>query len=222
MLFFAEPRYRLPIEILAFPFVALTLSEIVSAVAAAASRSRPRLRTSALRLGPALLLVIVWRLGWPAALDAGAALRARHRWAVTELAADGRMATLAWGPAPPFAAASPIAGAPNGVHVVVGPGAPTRVRLEVGGGSLAPGPYRLRVRLEAAGAPVEVRVSGSAVMGGSATARIVPEAPSAIEVPVLAPLGQRLLLEATLVAPTAASIWASDAALTDTTHVAPL
>ena len=39
-LFFAEPRYRLPIEILAFPFVALALAEIGAGVAAGVRRSR--------------------------------------------------------------------------------------------------------------------------------------------------------------------------------------
>ena len=57
--------------------------------------------------------------------------RARHRWAVTEVELDGRTRTLLWAPAARRlrGAVSPLAGAPNGVHLRVGDdGEPTALR----------------------------------------------------------------------------------------------
>ena len=50
-LFFAEPRYRLPLEMLAFPFVALALGELAAFGLAAARRSRERPRQLVARSG---------------------------------------------------------------------------------------------------------------------------------------------------------------------------
>lgn len=151
--FFAEPRYRLPIEMLAFPFVALALGELAGLGRAALARSRRAAVHAAKALGPALALVIVWRLAWPAVLDAGTGLRARHRWAVTEAEMDGGRRLLLWAPAPPFshsAAASPLAGSPEGVHVVQGgPAQSTALRLRLGGGSVPAGRYHVHFRLDA-------------------------------------------------------------------------
>ena len=52
--FFAEPRYRLPIEMLAFPFVAFALGEIFGLFRAALARSVPGLVHAAKALAPAL------------------------------------------------------------------------------------------------------------------------------------------------------------------------
>ena len=91
--FFAEPRYRLPIELLAFPFVALALGEIVAAARAAVAtvarrasctrrrRSRRRWCSSSSGASPGR------RCSTP-----GRALRARHRWAVSEAAWTGAAA----------------------------------------------------------------------------------------------------------------------------------
>ncbi len=228
-LFFAEPRYRLPIEMLAFPFVALVLGElaaVVSVLRAWSSRSTKkrtltgsfrspattvRLRAAALGIGPALLAVLVWRLGWPAAADVGAALRARHRWAVTELAVGDRVRTLAWTPAPPFVAASPIAGAPNGVHLAVAPEAPTRVTLEVGPGPLAAGHYRLGIRLEATGALVRVALTGAPSVAQTRL-EVDPGAPATLDLFLSHP-GGRFALEGALTTGAPASVWASAATL---------
>jgi hypothetical protein len=213
-LFFAEPRYRLPIEMLAFPFVAVVLGELavlVSILRAWPSRGGERLRAAALGIGPALLAVIVWRVGWPAAADVGAALRARHRWAVTELAVGDRVRTLAWKPAPPFVAASPIAGAPNGVHLAVAPGAPTRATLEVGPGPLLAGVYRLSIRLEASGGPVRVALTG-APSAARTELEVAPGAPATLDLGLSHP-GGRLALEGALTAGAPASVWATAATL---------
>ena len=84
--FFAEPRYRLPIEMLAFPFVALALGEIGSLALALARRSREATVRSSRALGFALALIVLWRLAWPALVNGARGLRARHRWAATEVA----------------------------------------------------------------------------------------------------------------------------------------
>jgi hypothetical protein len=162
--FFAEPRYRLPIEMLAFPFVALALGEIVGLGRAAIRRSRPQLWRAALALVPALVLVVVWRLAWPALLDAGAGARARHRWAVTEAALDGQTRLLMWAPAPPLAAQLPLAGSPEGVHVRAAGGAPTALRLRLGGGPLPAGAYQVQFKVEAeAGAPAQLTLADETV-----------------------------------------------------------
>ena len=213
-LFFAEPRYRLPLEILAFPFVALAMGETAGAVAAAVKAFRGRTRAglfvAARVLGPALVAVIVWRVGWAWALDAGAALRARHRWAVTELAFDGRTRTLLWKAAPPLAAASPVAGAPNGVHLAVAPPAATRVRLLVGQGALPPGDYELTLRVDADRAPASLAIRGAGA-GGDVTL-VEPGAP-ARSTTHIAHAGGTLALEAEATGTAPSTLWLSEAAL---------
>jgi hypothetical protein len=149
--FFAEPRYRLPIELLAFPFVAVALAEIAGFARALLTRSRVDVIHAAKVLGPALVVLVVWRLAWPALLDAGTGLRARHRWAVTEAELDGNRRLLLWGLAPPLAAQSPLAGSPEGVHIHArGDGQPTALRVRLGGVALPAGRYALHLRLEPA------------------------------------------------------------------------
>jgi hypothetical protein len=170
-MFFAEPRYRLPIEMLAFPFVAFALGELGGAARAAVRRSRAGLVRAAQALAPGLVLIVVWRVGWPALLDAGAGLRARHRWAVSEVELDGARRLLLWAPAPPLAAQSPLAGSPEGVRVRTGDGGPpTQLRLRLGGGPVPAGRYAVHLRLEAtslarvslAGTTVEIAAGGPA------------------------------------------------------------
>jgi hypothetical protein len=158
--FFAEPRYRLPIELLALPFVALARGELAAGARAAIGRSRVGLMHAAKALGPALVVVIVWRFAWPALLDWGTAMRARHRWAVAEVEVDGGRRLLMWAPAPPLAAASPLAGSPEGVHVRGVEGKPTALRLRLGGGPLAAGKYALHLRLEAASGSARLTLAG--------------------------------------------------------------
>jgi hypothetical protein len=198
--FFAEPRYRLPIEMLAFPFVAFALGEIVALARAAAARSRAAAIHAARALGPAVLVVIVWRLAWPALLDAGTRLRARHRWAVTEAELDGQRRLLMWGPAPPMYDESPLAGSPEGVRLRLG--APIGLRLQLGGGPLPPGRYRVRFKLEAGGATQLTLAGATAGAGG-------PE-PAAFDVEVDHP-GGPLKLSGSVAGADSASFWIGDA-----------
>jgi hypothetical protein len=157
-IFFAEPRYRLPLEMLAFPFVALALGEIAAVGLALGRRSRGDVVRSLRALAPALLLVVLWRIAWPAVLEGGRALRARHRWAATEAAfQQGSQAgtrLLLWRPTAPFSGTSPIEGAPSGLHLRIGGegGGRVNVHVRLGGGPVGPGSYvvALKVADEAA------------------------------------------------------------------------
>jgi hypothetical protein len=178
-LFFAEPRYRLPIELLAFPFVAAALGEIVGLAAALVRRSRDGVRRSGPVFALALAVVGLWRLVWPALLDGGRSLRAAHRWAATEVTvgAPGQPATriLLWRPAPPFPASSPLEGAPNGLHLRMGVDGTARSQVRLEGDPLPAGAYDLTMRAsDESGAPVRLDVAGQvAVVAPGAPADVV-------------------------------------------------
>jgi len=173
--FFAEPRYRLPIEILAFPFVALALGELAGGMGALVRRSGPELRRRARVSIPAAALVVIWWLAWPRLLEAGRGWRARHRWAATEVALAGHTRLLLWRPEPPYPTVSPIHGAPSGLHLQAGDDGTARAAVRLGEGELAAGAYRLALRVAAesaspgrlslglgdAGAPVDLPPAGS-------------------------------------------------------------
>jgi hypothetical protein len=149
-IFFAEPRYRLPIEMLAFPFVALALGELAAFGLAVGRRCRDDVLLSLRALGPALVLVTLWRILWPAILEEGGALRDRHRWAATEAtfqqASESGTRLLLWRPAAPFSAISPIEGAPSGLHLRTGGGGSARAQVRLGGGAVGPGTYLFAVK----------------------------------------------------------------------------
>jgi len=196
--FFAEPRYRIPIEMLAFPFVALALGEIVGLGRAAIARSRTAAIHAARALGPALVLIVVWRLGWPALLDAGTRLRARHRWAVTEAEMGGQKRLLMWAPTPPLAASSPLAGSPEGVQVRGEQDHPTALRLRLGGGPLPAGRFAVHFKLEAP--------SASRFTLAGATAEVAAGVPTSFDA-VVSHAGGLLTLPATAAGP----LWIGEA-----------
>jgi hypothetical protein len=202
-IFFAEPRYRLPIELLALPFAAVALGELAGFARALVRRSRADLVRAAKGLGPALVVVIVWRLAWPALLDAGTALRARHGWAVTEVALDGSRRLLLWGPSPPLAAQSPLAGSPEGVHIRArDDGRVTALRVRLGGGALPAGRYTLHLRLEAA--------SGAARFSLAATSvDVAAGVPTTFDAEINHPGGPLTMSGAA----EGAGVWAGDAAI---------
>ena len=144
-IFFAEPRYRLPIEMLAFPFVALALGELAALGLAVGRRRRDDAVRSLRALGPALALVTLWRILWPVALDGGRALRDHHRWAATEATFqqgnESRTRLLLWRAAPAFSEISPIEGASSGLHLRTGSQGSARAQVRLGGGAVAPGRY---------------------------------------------------------------------------------
>jgi len=202
-IFFAEPRYRLPIELLAFPFVVFALAELAAAARAGVMRSRAGLVRAAKALAPALVVVVVWRLAWPAVLEAGTGLRARHRWAVSEVELDGSRRLLLWAPGPPLAPQSPLAGSPEGLHVRVdGGGRPTPLRLRLGGGSVPAGRYTVRFRLEAPNA-ARLALAGK-------TVEVAAGAPAAFEAEI-EHLGGPMTLSAATDGSTPGTIWIGDA-----------
>jgi hypothetical protein len=210
--FFAEPRYRLPIEMLAFPFVALALVELARAARALAARAWPELRAFALPAGASLALIVVWQLGWPRLVDAGVGLRARHRWAATEWRVNGAARLCMWRPAgASLPSQSHVEGAPNGVRLSSdGGAAPISAAVELGSGPLAAGVYDLHLRLEPTGAAVRLQLAGADGPLGDTTA--TPPDPANVDVR-LHHGGGTLRLSATISSAAPASIWISDARL---------
>ena len=151
------------------------------------------------------MLVVVWRFAWPAMLDAGTGLRARHRWAVIEAAVDGRQRLLLWAPVPPLAPESPLAGAPEGVHVRTDGQRTTTLRLRLGGGPLPAGRYGVHFRLESAASLASLTLAGK-------TLEVSAGAPAAFDAEVDHP-GGPLTLSATAAGPAPGSLWVSEAKL---------
>ena len=210
-IFFAEPRYRLPLEMLAFPFVALALGEVATLARALLRRSRADIFRSSRALAPALALIVGWRIVWPATLDGGRALRARHRWAATEAVfqAGSELGTrlLLWRPTPPFSGTSPIEGAPNGLHLTTGADGIARARVRLGGGALAPGDYIVSLKAtDEAAAAARLSFAGSTF-----------DLPPGVAVGITAHPAHRggvLEFDVALTGPPAASIWLAEARMT--------
>jgi len=199
-LFFAEPRYRLPIEMLAFPFVAVAVGTLAELASALVRRSRGEIFRPLRALGPALALIVVWRLAWPALLEGGDGLRARHRWAAVEVATDDGTRLLMWKPAPPFSPRSPVEGAPNGLHLATGEGPEARVRVRFGGGALPASARRLTADVTGEGtAPVRLTIAGTAI-------DVAPGARAPITIP-LAPTGESLDFDVALSGPPGGRLW---------------
>jgi hypothetical protein len=117
-IYFAEPRYRVPIEMLGFPLAAFALHRGWSlARALTRDRSRAQLVRSVTRLGVAIGATIALFLVAPFISDAGGNLRDAHRWAATVWTVDGQAVQAKWRRHGRAVGRSPIAGAPNGVHL---------------------------------------------------------------------------------------------------------
>jgi len=221
-LFFAEPRYRIPIELLALPFVALAIIELGRAghalVAAARRRAWRDLVPPLHAPAAGLALVLTWHLGWPALLDEGAQLRARYRWAVTEWQVDGRARPCMWRPAGPPLPASPIEGAPNGVWLRAIAGGAVQAALEIGAGPLPAGRYALHAQLEASGGAGRLALA-HATAGGGAKVLVMPGQPTAIDA-IVDHGGGPLRLAAELVSADggAAAVWISEGRVTRLTE----
>jgi hypothetical protein len=144
-IFFAEPRYRLPIEMMAFPFVAFALGELARFGRAVGRRGWPEIAGSRTALLAGLLPVIIWWFGWPGVVSAGQALRARHRWGAAEVvvSTEPRPRLLLWRAAPPLGPTSPLMGAPEGVHLRADPAGHARAQVQLAGGLLPAGTYEL-------------------------------------------------------------------------------
>jgi 4-amino-4-deoxy-L-arabinose transferase-like glycosyltransferase len=146
--FFAEPRYRVPIEMMAFPLAAFALRRLWI-VARAAARGDPRvaIARAAARLGLAALVAAAMFVAAPAISDAGVRLRAAHRWAATVWIVDGQPRLAKWRRHGDARGPSPVSGAPNGVRLALGT-ASDPVEAEVVVAALPAGRYRLEGEVE--------------------------------------------------------------------------
>jgi hypothetical protein len=212
-IFFAEPRYRLPIEMLAFSFVALAIGELARLGRAIRLRDVREIAGARAALIAGVGTVAAWWIGWPRVVSAGQALRARHRWAATEvvLSTEPRPRLLLWRAAPPLGLASPLAGAPEGVHLQAGGAGRARAQVQLAGGPLPAGTYELSARITAQ------RGGGRASLAG-ATVAVVPGAPAELRARV-AHAGGSLRFDAAFDGPggeeTAGEVWI------DQLHLAP-
>jgi hypothetical protein len=200
-IFFAEPRYRLPIEMLAFPFVALALGELARFGRAVGRRARDEIARSRGVWIAGVATVAVWWIGWPRVVSAGEALRARHRWAATEVAVatEPRPRLLLWRAAPPLAPVSPLAGAPEGVHLRAGGDGQAHVQVQLAGGALAAGRYELSAQVSAQ------QGSGRATLAGG-VADVMAGAPVQLRAP-LAHRGGILRFDADFTGPPGSEVW---------------
>jgi 4-amino-4-deoxy-L-arabinose transferase-like glycosyltransferase len=161
IVFFAEPRYRLPIELLALPFAALAVVELAAFVVALARRSWPTARrmSVALALAGAAVVAVTW--AWPALAAGGAGLRARHRWAADVWRVDGGARLAKWRAADTRGPASRVEGGPGGVRLGAGDAGgarPTAVAVELDGGALGGGTWVLALDATAS-APARLRLA---------------------------------------------------------------
>jgi hypothetical protein len=117
IVFFAEPRYRLPIELLALPFAALALVELATLAGALSQGAWARARAGSLRLAVATAVVIGGAWAWPALAAGGAGLRARHRWAADVWRVDGAARLAKWRAVDPRGPSSGVAGGAGGVRL---------------------------------------------------------------------------------------------------------
>ncbi len=164
-LFFAEPRYRLPVEMLALPFVAYALGEVARFGRAVARRDRRALARSWAGWIAGLATIVLWLAAWPRVVEAGQGLRTRHRWAAAEvsLATEPRPRLLLWRSAPPLAPVSPLAGAPEGVHLRATGDGTARAQVLLAGRPLPAGTYELTARVTGQRGRGRARLAGSEV-----------------------------------------------------------
>jgi hypothetical protein len=155
IVFFAEPRYRVPIELLAFPFAALALIELGDFAWAAARRAGPEIRRTGVPIAIAAACVLVVEIAWPAFGRAGATLRARHRWAADVWRVGGGASLAKWRDVD-ARATSALEGGAGGVKLSVDGGRATTSAVEVSG-TFQPGAWRLSLDA-AASAPARLRV----------------------------------------------------------------
>jgi hypothetical protein len=204
-LFFAEPRYRLPIEALALPFAALALVELGATASALGRRDLAAVRARARPLAAALAVVTLAAVAWPAILAIGARWRSRHQWAATSWQVDGHARLAMWRPTHPTANPSPIvAGAPDGLRVrAPAPAAAANpanaaVTLQLGRAQddLPAGAYALRLELTADDAPVMFHLLTSSA-SPLAQSAVAPGHPATVHA-VIHHGGGRLGLGATL------------------------
>jgi 4-amino-4-deoxy-L-arabinose transferase-like glycosyltransferase len=158
--FFAEPRYRVPIEMMAFPLVAFALRRVWLVMRNPSQAGK--VTVPGARIGLAVIVASSLFVAAPAISDAGERLRAAHRWAATVWLVDGQARLAKWRRHGDARGPSPVSGAPNGARLALGTAAaPTEAEIVLA--SLPPGRYRLEGDVEgfelAAGEVVRVELA---------------------------------------------------------------
>ena len=212
VVFFAEPRYRLPIELLATPFAALSLVELGALAAALARRSWPAARATGLRLAGAgaVMLAVAWAC--PAIAAGGAGLRARHRWAADVWRVDGAARLVKWRAEDTRGPSSRVEGGPGGVRLGgAGDARPTTAELELDD-ALAAGSWALSLDLTAS-APEPARLLLTTAAGATLADVAVPPGAPLHVVTAVVHAGGPLRLVATVTSATGATLLVSGARL---------
>jgi hypothetical protein len=194
IVFFAEPRYRLPIELLAFPFAALALLELGALVVSLARRSWTVARAEGFRLALAAAFVVAGAWAWPALAAGGASLRARHRWAADVWHVDGAARLARWRAVDARGPSSLIEGGPGGVRLGARPGGAT-FAIDLADSPPPAGAWALTLEVTAS-APARVRLATAA---GALLADVAVPAGAALHVvTAVVHAGGPLLLAATV------------------------
>ncbi|HXI56725.1 MAG TPA: hypothetical protein VNO55_11740 [Polyangia bacterium] len=172
VIFFAEPRYRVPIEMMALPVAGFAVVGLTRLGRAAVRGDDPRARRqAAVAVGLTAVLLGAALSAAPRLLAGGARLRDRHRWAVVPWTVDGQTRLARWRRTAVDLAREPeggiLAGAPDGVRLHPHPATAAQVEVWLDGDDLPPGDYRLESTLAgaspagAAGAPTLTVTSGA-------------------------------------------------------------
>ena len=185
VLFFAEPRYNLPVVVLLMPFAGAGVVWLGEAVRDLARftidrQRRPRLLTEGLLAAMAIAGLFV---GWPRMLAAGARARAEHRWAVAACHVDGAKQVCEFRPVVVPGQPSPVRGTWDGFGLRLAP--PSKTAAVVTDIDLPAGNYRASLRVDCGdncpdGAEVAVSAGGVEVRRtpwpapGSVIALVVP------------------------------------------------
>jgi hypothetical protein len=160
IVFFAEPRYRLPIELLALPFAALALVELSALASALARRAWPVARATGARLAVAGVVVLAVAWAAPALAAGGASLRARHRWAADVWRVDGAARLVKWRAAGASGPSSRVEGGAGGVRLAADDARPMAAALELDD-ALGAGAWVLALDATAS-APARLRLATAA------------------------------------------------------------
>jgi hypothetical protein len=149
---FADPRYRLPITLLAFPFAAGGLVWLAQTVRDVL-RERRVSRAIRWEAGLSLGLIVATFVGAPTLAWAGGKLREHHRWAVQVCNVDGQARVCSWHRTGPRDDDTPgVRGVWNGVGLAIPAAAPDRAKQMAAETELdlAPGDYAIEASLDLA------------------------------------------------------------------------
>jgi hypothetical protein len=162
---FSEPRYRLPVFMLALPLAAITLEWLLQTSRSLLRRTAPSgwNREVALVVGfAALVFAVAPALAW-----AGSRLREHHRWAVDECVVAGRAQFCQWRTLSSDKRDG-VRGVWNGVGLTVASASSDKIATVETEMPLAPGDYTLSAALDLA--PVDgatMRIDGTVLLLGN-------------------------------------------------------